>query len=78
MEQSQAWRMNSADVQKWMKNLFVFLAPLAVIYLTNVIGNINGGFALQMFRVDAITQGALVLYVLNGALDFFKKLSTGQ
>jgi len=78
MNPSPAWRLNAADLKKWLTNMLVFLAPVVVIYLTSVLGNVQTGFSWSAFALNPATQGALVLYVLNAALDFFKKLSAGQ
>lgn len=76
--ESAAWTLNTTDWKKWGKNLLVFLLPLLMIYFTTVSSNIQSGFTgWQMFALDATTQGALILYALNAAIDFLKKWATG-
>jgi hypothetical protein len=78
METSTKWHVNLEDIQKWMSNSLLFIAPVAVIYLGFVAMNINnGGFAWSDFVPDNIIIGTMVLYVINIAIDFFKKLTQG-
>jgi len=67
-------RLSKFDWVKWRKNTLVFVSPLAVLYLLSVIANINAdGISLADFHINPALMGAMVLYVLNVALDFFKK-----
>ncbi len=74
---SPKWSLNNADVRKWLKNAAIFLAPLAIIYLVPVASNLQDGFAWSDFALTPVTEGAIVLYVVNTALDFFRKLIAG-
>lgn len=65
--------MNKLLLKKVGKNALVFLAPLVVLYLTFVIANMQDNFALSDFVPNNATVGAMVLYVLNVFLDFFRK-----
>lgn len=79
MEQSPKGKFNSVDFYKWGHNLLVFFAPLALIYLGSVLNNWNSAsFSWEIFALNQATLGALVLYVLNATIDFFKKLTAGQ
>ena len=74
METSKKWSLNSIDINKWIENAFTFIAPLMVIYIGSVINNINdGGFSWDDFEINTIIDGALILYILNVVLDFFRK-----
>lgn len=62
------------DVKNWAHNFLIFLAPLAVMYLGSVIGFIQTeGFSLKVFIPNSFLQGGMILYILNTALDFFRK-----
>ena len=61
---------------KWSLNARVFLAPVALIYLPFVTSNIEkDGFQLSDFTPNQIVIGAIVLYVMNLLLDWFKKVA---
>lgn len=70
---SQAFSITPEQKAKWLYNSLVFLAPLVLIYLTGVITAIQDGFAWSDFVPTILVQGAMVLYVLNVLMDFFKK-----
>lgn len=71
---NQKFSLNAADVQRWIANLIVFLAPVALIYLAAVIATINSsGISLASFAPNALTVGAMVLYVLNAVVDIIRK-----
>ena len=71
---SPKWSLNSIDWKKIGRNAFVFLAPVAIIYLLFVIAGLQQGFVWSAFVPNNATVGAMVLYVLNVLLDFFRKL----
>lgn len=71
---TQKFSLNAADVQRWIANLIVFLAPVALIYLLAVIATINSsGVSFSAFAPNALTVGAMVLYVLNALIDIIRK-----
>lgn len=79
MTQSKAWRLNDEDINKIITNGLLFLGPLAIIYLTSVIAEINlDGFGWEDFIPTMPVIGAMVLYMLNVVLDFFRKLTAGK
>lgn len=60
--------------EKWKHNTLYFLRPLAVIYFGAVAVGISAdGFSLNDFVPDNVVVGAMVLYVINVIMDFFKK-----
>ena len=65
--------MTPVDWNKWRGNTMTFLAPLGVIYFGFFIANLTDGFQLVDFVPDQITIGAMMLYLGNVALDFFRK-----
>ena len=67
--------LNQTDIQKWKKNLLLFLGPVLVLYITGVQVVIQqSGFSLQAFVPTSFTAGGIVLYLINATLDYFKKL----
>jgi hypothetical protein len=75
MNPSQRWRLNEEDVKKWFKNTLVFLAPLGLIYFASIAPEIqDSGLQTKDFAISPIVAGAMVLYVVNVATDFLKKL----
>lgn len=74
MKQSQRFTLNSQDTAKWRKNLLRFLAPVGLIYLSFVVAQVqSAGFALTDFVPNNFTQGAIVLYCVNGIFDLLRK-----
>lgn len=73
---SEAYMLSVQDLQKWGKNLALFLIPVLSIYIASVVAAINGSngaISLVDFLPDPITVGAMVLYILNGITDLLKK-----
>jgi hypothetical protein len=72
-------KLNEDKLKKFGKNTLLFLAPVLVIYLGAVIVEINqDGFSWNDFVPSILTQGAMVLYLLNVALDYLKKLQASK
>jgi hypothetical protein len=70
-------RLNETKLKKFINNTLLFLAPVLVIYFGAVIVAINEqGFSWELFIPSTMTQGAMVLYVLNVLVDYLKKLRT--
>jgi len=79
MEQSKTGALNSQDIKKWFKNILVFLVPVLIIYFGSITVGINtSGFSYDLFIPTTLTQGAIVLYVLNALTDLLKKYSAGE
>lgn len=74
MEPSKAWKLSSEDWLRWGKNALVFLAPVAVIYFAFVQVNLGDGFSSSDFAPNQVVIGAALLYLVNTAMDFFRKL----
>lgn len=70
---SQEFSISNPELQKVVKNGLVFLAPLGVLYLGAVTLNIQDGLVLSDFTPSNEVLGAMVLYILNVALDFLRK-----
>jgi hypothetical protein len=71
---SKRFQITKNDIQKVTTNALIFFAPLATIYLSFVAGEIQkDGFSLNDLVPNQIVTGAMVLYVVNVLLDFFRK-----
>jgi len=73
---SQPYSLNKADISKWLYNLLVFLAPVALIYITAVLAiiQIPGHLvSFQDFAPSGVTLGAIALYIVNGIYDLLRK-----
>lgn len=74
-------QLNTIDQNKWFKNLQIFLAPVAILYVTTIIGVISQTghtISLKDLIPNAFAIGGGALYILNSALDYFKKLQGGS
>lgn len=63
--------------EKFLHNATVFLAPLGILYLTTIIGVIsqsNHVIHPNDFVPNSFALGGMVLWVLNAALDYLRKL----
>ena len=67
-------RFKILNWEKWVNNSLVFLAPLMIMYLLNVQALVTkDGFQTTDLALDDKMVGAMMLYLINIALDFFKK-----
>lgn len=71
------FRLNETEINKWSRNVLIFLAPLGIIYLGSVVVILQTPEHIVTFR-DFIPSnfvvGAMVLYILNSVLDYLRKL----
>lgn len=68
------YNFNKEDFKRWGSNTLLFLAPLALIYLSFVLDNLKAsGFSLNIFVPDTLIYGAISLYVLNAGTDLIRK-----
>lgn len=72
---SPRFTMVSVEVEGWIRNTLMFLAPLFIlIYFPFVTNNIQtDGFQLSDFLPNQYVMGAITLYVGNVITDFLKK-----
>ena len=71
---SKRFQVRNEDLLKVGKNALIFLAPLAIIYFSAVVIEIQKeGIEWADFQPSNIVIGAMVLYVINVLLDFFRK-----
>lgn len=69
--------LTSDNQDKWISNLKKFLIPVAILYLTTVVGTVSQdhhSFVVKDLIPNSFAQGGIVLYVLNTALDYLRKL----
>lgn len=72
--QSGFCEFNRSDFQKWLRNVFIFAAPVVVLYLSFVSNEITkDGLQMIDFVPNTIVLGAMILYVINTCMDFVKK-----
>jgi hypothetical protein len=72
-------QVNKADLNKWVRNMAIFLAPLGIVYLGQISMTLQtGALGLRDFIPTPVTLGAIELYVINSILDFLKKLTDGS
>lgn len=71
-------KLNIQDLKNWSRNLLIFVGPVLIVYLLQLSGALqNGALTLKSLVPTAQTQGAIELYVVNGILDFLRKLKDG-
>ena len=78
--QSNPNSLNFQDIQKWLHNLRIFLAPVGLIYLAPIIASLASGGVITRasFVPSPMVEGAIILYVLNGAYDLLNKWKAGN
>lgn len=73
---SDQYKLTKTDTQNWIVNMKRFIAPLAILYLVQVIATIGVDahvVTVGDFLPNQMTQGGMILYVLNSLLDVFTK-----
>ena len=73
--------VNKKDIKRWLNNLLVFVAPVALIYLMQVQGALSQEghfFTGKDFIPSSFTQGAMVLYTINSLIDIIRKFRDGS
>lgn len=74
-------KLNPFLESKWFHNLTIFLIPLVLVYITQVIGTLNiDGHVFSVYDLvpTRFTVGAGVLYIFNGIYDYLRKLLENQ
>lgn len=75
------WQFNIADYQAWVKNALWFTAPVILIYLVSVMSVVTEpGHTMKLadFAVSEMTKTAIVVWILNRAVDFFRRYQSGK
>jgi hypothetical protein len=78
---SNKWQFNIADYQAWVKNALWFTAPVILIYLVSVLTLITQPehtMRLVDFVPSEATKTAVVVWILNRAVDFFRRYQSGK
>ena len=55
-------KLESADVEKWIRNQITFAAPMAIVVITALIQN-----------REELQLGAATVYILSALLDLFRQ-----
>lgn len=78
---SQKWQFNKADFNAWVANAMWFTAPVILIYLSSIVSSLekpDSVLSLSIFVPNHTTQVAMVLWLLNRAVDYFRRLIAGK
>jgi len=78
---SNRWQFNIEDYQAWVKNALWFTAPVILIYLVSVMSVVTEpGHTMKLtdFAVSEMTKTAIVVWILNRAVDFFRRYQSGK
>lgn len=76
---SPSGQVNKKDLQSWLTNMVVFLAPLGIVYLLQVNATLqNGPIGWQDFVPTSATVGAIQLYLVNAGLDLLRKFTDSK
>lgn len=71
--------MSPIDWSRWLTNAVKFLAPLLLIYVYYVNGQVSqDGLQLTDFIPNEFVSGGIVLYILNTVQDFLRKFIPSQ
>lgn len=72
--------LTTKDRTKWLQNTLIFFAPLFILYLVFVQGQITeNGFDVTDFVPTREVVGAIMLYTINTLIDLLRKfLANGQ
>lgn len=72
--------INKTELKEWQSNALKFLAPLVILYTTQVVGTLQsvsfdftGTNILTALIPTPFTWGGIVLYIFNTITDFFRK-----
>ncbi len=71
--------LTKVNQAKWVTNLKLFLIPVALMYIGQLIGYYSidsHEFSLIDFIPSKLTQGGMILYVLNFIQDYLRKLQS--
>ena len=76
---SPAGKINKEDLNKVVGNAVVFLAPLVLLYISQLNAGIQDGIlSLGDFKPTLITIGGMQLYLLNALTDLLRKFTDGS
>lgn len=77
---SKKWDLNKRDYKAQLQSAIVWLAPIALVYLGQLLASLkaDGFLAWVDFIPDTMTIGAIQLYVVNQVFGLFLKLKAGK
>lgn len=78
---SPSGKLNIEDIRRVAYNALVFISPAALIYLTQVLGILQGnGHVIGWgdFIPSNFTLGAIASWFISTCIDFFRKLQDGK
>ena len=80
MEQSNKGSLNKRDFKMQFKQALVWLAPLVLVYITQLQGTLqaNNGLSWKDFQPTWTTIGAAQLYIINQVYGLFIKFKEGE
>lgn len=75
---SKKWRLNTSDFEKQLKSAFVWLAPMALVYVGQLLVSMKATGVLKSGDLypDSQTVGAIQLYFVNQVYGLFNKLKS--
>lgn len=77
---SDKYTLNREDVKKQLRACFIWLAPLAVLYLAQLQGALidHKTLTLADLAPNELTLGGIQLYFVNQAFGLFQKFIAGK
>ncbi len=77
---SKRFALNPQETRQWVSNTMAFLAPLGVLYLVFVMGQIPdpANFTWRALVPNQFVYGSGVLYVANSLDDLIRKFMAGR
>jgi len=71
--QSTRFEWDSADTIGFLKKALIQTVPVVLIYISFVVGRVQGGFKWSDFIPTLEMQGVIVLYLLNRIYDALQR-----
>lgn len=72
-------KVNAEDLQQVLRNMWVFLAPLALVYFLQLNGVLqHGALKLADLIPNQTTWGAAQLYLVNAGMDLARKFQNNK
>lgn len=75
-KQSDRFTLNGTDVDRWVRNLVLFLIPISTIYLTSLLATFTVPTNIVEFSdfiPNEMVKGGIAVYAINGLLDITRK-----
>ncbi len=77
---SKSNNLNTQDFRNQLKSAVVWLAPLVLVYITQLQGTIqaNNGLGWKDFQPTWMSLGAMELYIVNQVYGLFNRYKEGR